>query len=139
MITLVVFIPAAHAATCKSAQTLSARKVLICAALPSFTASQQLINPLKCISAEHEASLPASSEDGARSNQITRQTEGREAAVITFKVLFITLQFDYSISTSIKSLTTTALRATFFNFFLLFCKSIAITDLRPKTYYITIA
>lgn len=59
--------------------------------------------------------------------------------VITFKVLFITLQFDYSISTSIKSLTTTALRATFFDFFLLFCKSIAITDLRPKTYYITTA
>lgn len=34
----------------------------------------------------------------------------------TFKVLFFMLQFDYSISTSIKSLTTTALRATFFDF-----------------------
>lgn len=69
-----------------------------------------------------------------------REKKYREnTGVITFKVLFITLQFDYSISTSIKSLTTTALRATFFDFFLLFCKSIAITDLRPKTYYITIA
>lgn len=41
----------------------------------------------------------------------------KNTRVITFKVLFITLQFDYSISTSIKSLTTTALRATFFDFF----------------------
>lgn len=71
---------------------------------------------------------------------VSGKENSEEAAVITFKVLFIMLQFDYSISTSIKSLTTTALRATFFDFFSrLFCKSIAITDLRPKTYYITIA
>lgn len=78
-----------------------------------------------------EGSLPAK-------NRTAEEPRGRPA--VTFKVLFVTLQSDYSISTSIKSLTTTALRATIFDFFfLIFCKSIAITDLRPKTYYITIA